>query len=160
MKHFIIAASLVVVATPALANPLLVSAAAGALSGASSDSSSGAIGTGTGGDASAGAFGGGATAAGQGGSGGQSSSSMHNDSTSIGAALGQAPSAPTINCGKDTRIALGLAQWGDYSDKCFDRATAARLIDGAVQAYLAGNNDLGNLLYNAALDWTKRADKE
>ena len=76
-------------------------------------------------------------------------SSTHNDSTTVGAALGQAPTAISANskCGKGTKFLFGLLEWTDYSDKCFDREMAM------IAASQFNNWELAN-------QWTERADNE
>ena len=77
------------------------------------------------------------------------SNSTHNDSTTVGAALGQAPTAvsPNSKCGKGTKFFFGLLEWTDYSDKCFDREMAM------IAAAQYNNWELAN-------QWTTRADNE
>ena len=77
------------------------------------------------------------------------SNSTHNESTTVGAALGQAPTAvsPNSKCGKGTKFLFGALEWTDYSDKCFDREMAM------IAASQYNNWELAN-------QWTERADKE
>lgn len=74
--------------------------------------------------------------------------STHNDTTTVGAALGQAPTAvsPNSHCGKGTKFLFGALEWTDYSDKCFDRELA-------MIAATRGEWELAN-------QWVVRADAE
>ena len=145
----IIAAALLAstVATPALAFGPVAVAGAQALAGAasSSDADATGVGIGTGGKGGAGGKGGSANSGATGGDSSVSNDNHSGDTTSIGAALGQAPSAlsPAGICGKDTRIALGALQWSDYSEMCFQ-------FQLAIIAEQAGQYERANL-------WVKRA---
>lgn len=139
MKHLLAttALALVVMTGQAGATPPIVAAAgAGALSSSQAGALAGAeatgvgTGVGTGGDASAGSTG-----------------SVKNESgDTVAAALGQAPSALSVEgvCGKDNRFAFGAIQWSDYSSKCFNYQLA-------LIAAQTGNWTLAN-------QWVERAD--
>jgi len=139
---------LALVATPALATPpILAVAGAQAISGAT------ATGVGIGGEATGigtGGEGGSATGIGTGGnSGANSSGSVTNesgDSRSLGVALGQAPTALSVEgvCGKGTKFVFGVLEWSDYSSKCFNYQIA-------IVAAQKGNWELAN-------QWVERAD--
>ena len=88
----------------------------------------------------------GAIAGGGDGTGG--SASTKTESTTIGAALGQAPTAvsPNSHCGKGTKFLFGALEWTDYSDKCFDRELA-------MIAAARGEWELAN-------QWVERADAQ
>lgn len=115
---------------------------------AGAQAAAGAVGIGEGGDGGTGVgVGKGGSAKASGGDSSVTNSNGNGDTTSIGAALGQAPSAlsPAGICGKDTRIALGVLQWSDYSSKCFNYQIA-------IVAAQAGNWELAN-------QWVARADE-
>jgi len=118
--------------------PIAVAGAA-AVSQAVSGSQSGAY-----------AGGGSGTGVGVGGnsdSGGNTSTNSSKDnSTSVGAALGQAPTALSQQgiCGKGTKFVFGALEWSDYSSKCFNYQIA-------IIAAEKGDWELAN-------QWVKRAD--
>ncbi len=127
MKSSIYAGALLAaIATPALANPPIAIAASQAVAGAAAG---GGDGTGTG-------IGGGASANG-------GSSSSKDNSTAVGAALGQAPTA-AHGCLKGNKFAFGLLEWTDDSSKCENYRIA-------FEAARQGNWDLAN-------QWVSRAD--
>lgn len=54
--------------------------------------------------------------------GGRGGSSSTKTEGSVGAALGQAATALSVEgvCGKGTKLAFGALEWSDYSSKCFN----------------------------------------
>jgi len=128
--------------------PIAVAGAA-AVSQAVSGSQSGAY-----------AGGGSGTGVGVGGnsdSGGNASTKSSKDnSTSVGAALGQAPSA-IGDCGAEVRVLFGAGQGSYYSDKCLNHRLAA-INEAAAANAVVNNPEAANVLYERANAWVKRAD--
>ncbi len=119
----LLAAGMVLAASNAGATPPIV-AAAGAQAIAGAAATGGEGGTGTG------------------GSGGSATSK--DNSTTVGAALGQAPTAAAGDCAKGTKGGFGVIEWTDFSDKCLNYALA-------MEAARQQRWDLAN-------QWVRRAD--
>jgi len=123
MKRVVLALGLLAFVPVAHANPIVASAAASAVAGAASE----------GGDAYQ-------------GQGQSSNNSSKSDTTSVGAALAQAPTALSNAgiCGKGTKFIFGALEWSDYSSKCFNYMIA-------MEAAKRGQWELAN-------QWVIRAD--
>ncbi len=136
MKYasIIVATVIVTLSAPAFAFGPAAVAGAQAVSGAIADAD--ATGVGIGGN----------QRQGQGQSSDNSVTNKSGDSTSVGAALAQAPTALSVGgiCGKGTKFVFGALEWSDYSSKCFNYMIA-------MEAAKRGEWSLAN-------QWVERAD--